>query len=32
LKIHTAFVTLDTSAPSGIKSISNTVGFTISKG
>ena len=32
LKIHTAFVTLDPAAPSGIKSISNTVDFTISKG
>jgi len=31
LKIHTAFVTLDSQAPSGIKSISNTWSFTITK-
>jgi hypothetical protein len=30
-RIHTAFVTLDRQAPSGIKSISNTVSFTITK-
>ena len=30
-RIHTAFVTLDPQAPSGIRSISNTVSFTISK-
>ena len=30
-KIHTAFVTLSPSAPSGIKSISNTFSFTITK-
>jgi hypothetical protein len=31
LKIHTAFVTLDPQAPSGIRSISNTFAFTITK-
>jgi hypothetical protein len=31
LKIHTAFVTLDPQAPSGIRSISNTYSFTITK-
>ena len=31
LRIHTAFVTLDPQAPSGIRSISNTETFTISK-
>ena len=30
-RIHTAFVTLDPTAPSGIKSISNTESFTITK-
>ena len=30
-RIHTAFVTLDPKAPSGIKSISNTFSFTITK-
>ena len=31
LPIHTAFVTLDATAPSGVRSISNTFGFTITK-
>jgi hypothetical protein len=31
LRLHTAFVTLDPQAPSGIKSISNTFSFTITK-
>ena len=31
LKIHTAFVTLDPQAPSGIKSISNTFSFQVTK-
>jgi len=30
-KIHSAFVTLDPQAPSGIKSISNLFSFTITK-
>ena len=31
LRIHTAFVTLDPAAPSGIKSISNTFSFSVTK-
>ena len=31
LEIHSAFVTLDTQAPSGVKSISSTSSFTIVK-
>jgi hypothetical protein len=31
LPIHTAFVTLDATAPSGVRSISNTFGFTVAK-